>query len=79
MRRTALRRARHAAIDGGEGVISELDLSKARRKHLEPRRINIDFPAWMIESLDRGAKRLGITRQAIIEVRIAETLERRAS
>ncbi len=66
-------------FDRGEDITSELDLTKARRKNLEPRRINVDFPAWMIESLDREAKRLGITRQSIIKVWIAEMLERRAS
>ena len=66
-------------FDRGEDITSELDLSKARRRNLEPRRINVDFPAWMIESLDREAKRLGITRQSIIKVWIAEMLERRAS
>jgi hypothetical protein len=66
-------------FDRGEDITSELDLTKARRKNLEPRRINVDFPAWMIESLDREAKRLGITRQSIIKVWIAEMLGRRAS
>ncbi len=66
-------------FDRGEDITSELDLTKARRKNLEPRRINVDFPAWMIESLDREAKRLGITRQSIIKVWIAEMLERRTS
>ena len=66
-------------FDRGEDISSELDLTKARRKNLEPRRINVDFPAWMIESLDREAKRLGITRQSIIKVWIAEMLGRRAS
>lgn len=66
-------------FDRGEDVTSELDLSKARRKNQEPRRINVDFPAWMIESLDREAKRLGVTRQSIIKVWIAEMLERRVS
>jgi hypothetical protein len=66
-------------FDRGEDITSELDLTKARRKNLEPRRINVDFPAWMIESLDREAKRLGVTRQSIIKVWIAEMLERRAS
>lgn len=66
-------------FDRGEDITSELDLTKAQRKNLEPRRINVDFPAWMIESLDREAKRLGITRQSIIKVWIAEMLGRRAS
>ncbi|MBN1948015.1 MAG: hypothetical protein JW797_20270 [Bradymonadales bacterium] len=66
-------------FDRGEDVTSVLDLTKARRKNLEPRRINVDFPAWMIDSLDREAKRLGITRQSIIKVWIAEMLERKTS
>ena len=63
----------------GEDVTSDLDLSKARRRNQEPRRINVDFPTWMIESLDREAKRLGVTRQSIIKVWIAEMLEQKAS
>jgi hypothetical protein len=66
-------------FDRGEDITSELDKEQARRKNQEPRRINVDFPEWMIESLDREAKRLGITRQSIIKVWIAEMLERRAS
>ena len=66
-------------FDRGEEVMSELDLSKARRRNQEPRRVNVDFPIWMIESLDREAKRLGVTRQSIIKVWIAEMLERKAS
>jgi len=49
----------------------------ARRPMQEARRINVDFPAWMVESLDREARRLGVTRQSLIEVWIAERLERR--
>ena len=66
-------------FDRGEDITSELDLEQARRRNQEPRRINVDFPEWMIESLDREAKRLGITRQSIIKVWIAEMLERRVS
>ncbi|MEZ4649455.1 MAG: CopG family transcriptional regulator [Candidatus Eisenbacteria bacterium] len=66
-------------FDRGEDVTPELDMKQARRKNQEPRRINVDFPSWMVESLDREAKRLGITRQSIIKVWIAEMLERRAS
>ncbi|MBY0491823.1 MAG: BrnA antitoxin family protein [Gemmatimonadaceae bacterium] len=57
----------------------DLDLSTARRPALAPRRVNVDFPAWMIESLDQEAARLGVTRQSIIKVWIAERLEKRAS
>jgi hypothetical protein len=66
-------------FDEGEDVTADLDLSKARRPSQEQRRVNVDFPAWMVEALDREAKRLGVTRQSIIKVWIAERLERRAS
>jgi hypothetical protein len=66
-------------FDEGEGVISDLDLSKVRRPAQEQRRVNVDFPAWMVQSLDREARRLGVTRQSIIKVWIAERLERKVS
>ena len=62
-------------FDRGEDVSAELDLSGARRPGFEQRRVNVDFPVWMIESLDREARRLGVTRQSIIKVWIAERLE----
>jgi Ribonuclease toxin, BrnT, of type II toxin-antitoxin system len=66
-------------FDSGGDITSELGVSKARRLNQEPKRINVDFPIWMIESLDREAKRLGVTRQSIIKIWLAEMLERRAS
>jgi hypothetical protein len=66
-------------FDAGEDVTSEMDITKARRLNQEPKRINVDFPTWMIESLDREAKRLGVTRQSIIKVWIAEMLERKVT
>ena len=63
-------------FDAGEDISGELDLSAARRPNREQRRVNVDFPAWMVESLDREARRLGVTRQSIIKVWIAERLER---
>ena len=67
------------SLHRGEDITSALDLKKARRLNEEPRRVNVDFPTWMVESLDREAKRLGISRQAIIKVWIAEVLEQKAS
>lgn len=66
-------------FDRGEDVTPVLDLAGARRPGNEQRRVNVDFPAWMIESLDWEARRLGVTRQSIIKVWIAERLERRNS
>ncbi len=64
-------------FDEGEDISSALDLQKARRVGQVQRRVNVDFPVWMIESLDREAGRLGVTRQSIIKVWIAERLEHR--
>ena len=66
-------------FEKGEDLTGDLDISKARRLNQEPKRINVDFPIWMIESLDREAKRLGVTRQSIIKIWIAEMLEQKVS
>jgi hypothetical protein len=63
--------------EGVEDVMDDLDMSTAERPHKEQRRVNVDFPVWMVEALDREAQRLGVTRQSIIKVWIAERLERR--
>jgi hypothetical protein len=68
-----------AKFEKDEDVTEALDLSKARRPLQEQRRVNVDFPAWMIESLDREAGRLGVTRQSVIKVWLAERLEQIAS
>jgi len=68
-----------ADFDGGKDVTAALDLSKARRPLQEQKRVNVDFPSWMIESLDREAGRLGVTRQSIIKVWLAERLAQAAS
>ncbi len=62
-------------FDAGEDISEHLDLSSIRKSSLEQRRINVDFPAWMIESLDKEARRIGVPRQAIIKIWIAERLE----
>lgn len=61
--------------EGVEDVFDEFDQSTATRPNREQKRVNVDFPPWMVESLDREASRLGVTRQSIIKVRIAERLE----
>jgi hypothetical protein len=65
-----------AKFDKGEDVSRTLDLSRARRPGQEPKRVNVDFPEWMVESLDREAQRLGVTRQSIIKVWVAQRLEK---
>jgi hypothetical protein len=63
-------------FDDAEDITEFLDLSQARRPGHEQQRVNVDFPIWMIEALDNEANRLGVTRQSIIKVWIAERLER---
>lgn len=62
-------------FDSGSDITPALDLSKARRPMQDQKRVNVDFPTWMIESLDREARRLGVTRQSIIKVWLSERLE----
>ena len=62
-------------FDEGEDVSEFLDFSKAERLGQKHKRVNVDFPDWMIESLDKEARRLGVTRQSIIKVWIAERLK----
>lgn len=62
-------------FDEGEDITPWLDLSSARRPGLELRRVNVDFPSWMVDALDREARRLGVSRQAVIKTWIAERLD----
>ena len=62
-------------FDDGVDLTASLDLSKARRVLLEQKRVNVDFPTWMIDSLDREASKLGVTRQSVIKIWLAERLE----
>lgn len=68
-----------ALMEAGEEIVSHLDLSTAHRPGLQSQRVNVDFPSWEVDALDREASRLGITRQSLIKVWIAERLERVAT
>lgn len=61
-------------FDSGEDVTSFLDLSRARRPAIEQKRVNVDFPVWMVHALDGEARRLGVTRQSIIKLWLSERL-----
>ncbi len=63
----------------GKSIIRSLDLDQAKRPKHEQRRVNVDFPTWMIEQLDREAERIGVTRQSIIKMWLAERLGEAAS
>jgi hypothetical protein len=62
-------------FDDGEEVLDYFDLSTLKRPGLEPQQINVDFPQWMLDALDREAQRLGVQRQVVIKVWIAERLK----
>ncbi len=63
-----------AIFDKGDEILDYLVVEKAERPGLKPRRVSIDFPSWMVQELDREAKRLGITRQSVIKYWISEKL-----
>ncbi len=62
-----------------DDILPELDLTSVKRVNQEQKRVNVDFPIWMIESLDKEASRLGVTRQSIIKVWLAERLQNQQS
>ena len=62
-------------FDAGEDLTAYFDLEKASRPGLEQRRVSVDFPLWMVQKLDKIAKRLGVTRQSVIKVFISEKLK----
>ena len=62
-------------FDAGLDLTASLDLSKAKRVLQTQKRVNVDFPTWMVDSLDREASKLGVTRQSVIKVWLAERLE----
>ena len=64
-------------FDDGEDISEYVDWSKATRPGLEPKRVNIDFPTWVVNGLDQEAQRLGVTRQSLVKLWIAERLEAR--
>jgi hypothetical protein len=64
------------AFDEGHDITPYLDLSKARRPNRELKRVNVDFPVWMVSLLDAEAGRLGVTRQSVIKTWLAERLEK---
>jgi len=66
-------------FDDGKDITDALDLTKARRPLQAQRRVNVDFPTWMIDRLDKEARRVGVTRQSIIKIWLSERLEQAAS
>ena len=65
-------------FDNGEDITGSLDLSKARRPGRARKRVNVDFPTWIIDRLDKESRRLNVPRQSLIKIWIAERLEKNA-
>ena len=63
-----------AKFDNDEDISAFVDWSKLRRPNQESRRVNVDFPAWVVEGLDKEARHLGVTRQSLVKMWIAERL-----
>ena len=61
--------------DGEKDILQHFDLSKVSRPNLKKERVNVDFPAWMIDDLDKAAATMGVTRQAVIKIWLAERLK----
>jgi hypothetical protein len=62
-------------FDNGEDVMEFLDLSKAERPNQKHKRINVDFPLWMVEELDKASDRVGVPRQSLIKMWLADKLD----
>ena len=60
--------------DNHHDIVADLELPTKRRLNQEHRRVNVDFPAWVIDALDREAARVGVTRQSIIKLWLVERL-----
>lgn len=67
------------AFDAGDGTEEFFDFNKPAYPNRELKRVNVDFPLWMIAGLDDEAARLGINRQAVIKTWVAERLDSRAT
>lgn len=60
--------------EGETDILQHFDLSTANRPNQKSKRVNVDFPIWMVEGLDKQAAHLGVPRQALIKLWIAEKL-----
>ena len=65
--------------DNKQDIIDDLDLSTVKRPNQSQKRVNVDFPSWVIDSLDREARRVGVTRQSIIKLWLVERLEEKSA
>ncbi len=61
-------------FDSGEDVLEYFDTDNLLRPNLEAKRVNIDFPIWVVNALDKEAKAIGISRQALIKTWIVDRI-----
>jgi hypothetical protein len=66
------------AFDAGNDITDSLDLSRSKRVNCEQKRVNVDFPVWMLNELDKEAHRLGIPRQSLIKTLIGRHYEEKS-
>ena len=62
-------------FDEGKDIMKYLDVSRARRGKRPVKRVNVDFPDWMVLALDIEAGKIGVTRQSLIKMWLAERLD----
>jgi len=65
--------------DNKQDIIDGLDLTTIKRPNQNQKRVNVDFPSWVVDSLDREASRVGVTRQSIIKLWLVERLEEKSA
>lgn len=68
-----------AKFDAGEDVSDYFDWSKATRPGLKKDRINLDLPQWIVDKLDRHARKAGVARQSLVKVWMVERLAQEES
>ncbi|OBQ57634.1 type II toxin-antitoxin system BrnA family antitoxin [Halodesulfovibrio spirochaetisodalis] len=67
------------AFEKGKDLTKHLDIKNARRPNKKTKRVNVDFPSWMVDALAQEATRLGVTRQAVIKVWVADKIDKQTS
>ncbi len=64
-----------ARFDAGDDISEFIDTNTITRPGLEARRVNVDFPEWIIQNLDTESKMIGVSRQSLIKLWVAERLQ----
>jgi len=66
-------------FDNNEDISNYLDWDRAKRVHEKQMRVSVDFPRWMVQCLDKESTHLGISRQALIKLSVAEHIKQQKS